>query len=77
MAMTIRQVRAALRTIERCSPSCPGWGIFESDSRGIEIERCDACCHKAGGGPRGRDLRDDDLAVLPEAKKALKRALED
>lgn len=38
---------------EACDPGCPGWGVFLSDTRGYEIERCDAC---------GRFDDDDDEA---------------
>jgi hypothetical protein len=60
----VARVRAVLAEIIKCSPGCPGWGIFDSDERGTEIERCDACCH-------GTELTDDDVALLPEAQAAL------
>jgi hypothetical protein len=33
-----------LRQLERCDdPSCPGFGVFESDTHGLEVQRCDTC----------------------------------
>ncbi len=31
-----------------------GWEVFESDTRGLEVQRCDSC----------RALPDDDVAIL-------------
>jgi predicted RNA-binding Zn-ribbon protein involved in translation (DUF1610 family) len=61
----IAWVRAQLAEKPACdSAECPGWAIFEADSRGVtEIERCDVCCPK--------DLTDDEVALLPEAQAAL------
>jgi len=84
-ATKIDKVRAvlALRK-ETCSPSCPGWIISESDRYGWGIERCDDCNamlqrqHPGGvfldDGDVG-GLTDDDVAVLPEAQKALAETL--
>jgi hypothetical protein len=41
------------RSAEPCDPGCPGWGVFETGIRGLEIERCDEC---------GRFEWDDDAA---------------
>lgn len=60
-------VRAMLRErSEKCSDSCPGWDVFDSDQYGLHIAACDECV-------RGSDLPlyDEDVARLPEAKLAL------
>lgn len=72
--MTPDETRAALATLAPCSPGCPGWAVMDSDERGTEIQRCDACCAGAGGGPAGRDIDDTDVNQLPEAQDALRKA---
>jgi hypothetical protein len=67
--MKADDVRAAIEKIQtehgRCDPKCPGWAIMDSDERGTEIERCDACLS-------GAEITDDDVRKLPEAKQALR-----
>lgn len=65
-------VRDALARLDKCSPGCKGWAIIES-SRGPEIQRCDACC--AHLDHTTDQITDDDVAKLPEARRALRRAL--
>lgn len=73
--MTAEQVRAALARIpERCAPRCKGWAIITSGLRGPEIQRCDDCNHGEKLGPRGRELTDEDMQQLPEAREALRAA---
>lgn len=60
---------------EMCRDRCPGWEIFEVNREpGVEIEACDECNQlaRAVGEPQ---LTDDDVAALPEAQRALARAL--
>jgi len=67
--MDIKEVRHILATRKhRCDPECPGWFVTEDEP--LHIERCDECfaCQE-------RKLTDDDVALLPEAEKALKEAL--
>lgn len=67
---TVRATLARLTPETRCSPSCQGWFVAESGSRGTEIQRCDECCHAIAG--EGEDvLTDDDILLLPEAWVAL------
>ena len=65
---TTAAIRALLRADRSdCDDSrCRGWDVFES-GRGLEIQRCDACCPDV--------LADDDVARLPEARRALRAAL--
>ena len=54
-----------LRVEKRCHAKCPTWFISDT-SRGLEIQRCDACWH---GVPD--PLTDDEAALLPEAQAKL------
>jgi hypothetical protein len=65
---TVAAIRALLgRRRRECEDvDCPGWDVFEA-GRGLEIQRCDACCPD--------ELGDDDVARLPEAKLALRVAI--
>lgn len=71
---TLQEIRKILAEREPCSPGCPGWAIMDSDSRGTEIERCDACFY---GLPQRQQLYDEDVALLPEAQEALRKALKE
>lgn len=54
----------------RCDPKCPGWGIFDTEQEGrdLEIERCDECMHSAGMDGL---VYDQHFYLLPEALVAL------
>ncbi len=70
----VRRLLAALPVEERCDPTCPGWGVFETNTeRGTEIERCDDCA-AAIKEHTGEELWDDDVEQLPEAIAALAEA---
>ncbi len=61
---------------EPCSPGCKGWAVFESGSRGTEIQRCDSCWSGAPDAPddeyfqRQRECR---LALLEALGAPAKR----
>lgn len=57
---------------QACDPTCPGWCISESDSRGWNIERCDECWHGEEDPPY-----DEDFAATPECQEALRKFLEE
>lgn len=63
-----------LRPSMRCAPTCPGWIVSESDKYGTRIEICDECS-KARKADGGAVLFDQDVAMLPEAERALDQAL--
>ena len=71
----VRRIRAQLAAIparHRCSSRCRGWAVFNADTH-PEIEVCDEC--QAGAQIAGLgELTDDDVAQLPEAERALRRA---
>lgn len=70
--MTIDETRALLAGYEaHCDPACPGWIISDSDSRGLEVERCDECAHLNDVEIL---LADEDCEQLPEAQAALAAA---
>ena len=65
--LTVTEIRSRLHSLgpdERCHYLCPGWAVFETNTRGTEIERCDECCAILG-------INDHDVAKLPEAQGAL------
>lgn len=64
---TVAETRRLLAKMEHCSKDCRGWDIFDT-VRGFEIQVCDEC------NSRSQQLSDDDVAQLPEAKKALAEA---
>lgn len=76
--LTIEETRRRISTIpleERCADSCPGWYVFDTNTRrGLEIERCDECfAHLTDD----QTVMDDDVERFPEAIEALKRAREE
>lgn len=70
---SVVETRAILARIkDRCSPSCPGWGIFNEHDGRPEIQVCDECMSEL---PRALRLSDDDVSQLAEAQKALREAV--
>lgn len=71
---TVAEVRSLLgRRRKKCSPDCPGWAVFDTDSeRGLEIETCDECNMLQF---RPMRVSDADVRELPEAQKALREAV--
>lgn len=72
---TVAEVREILagptpKNARKCTPSCSGWDVFETD-RGLEVQACDDCNRLRAPALR---LSDDDVAQLPEAQKALREA---
>jgi hypothetical protein len=67
-----RAIIASIAPEDRCSDNCPGWAVFDSDSRGLEVEVCDECNSALDRSDRLCDL---DVAALPEAGKALTKAI--
>lgn len=68
----IRKELARLPRSQRCDPSCPGWAVFDGDN----IQRCDECARAARRVVPGNfRILDDEVARLPEAKKALAEEL--
>lgn len=73
-AQRTRGMLAQRSISDRCSDTCQGWDIFDTD-RGFEIESCDECNANA----RRADLpavTDADVSLLPEARRALREAQE-
>lgn len=71
---TAADVSAILRTrprSRRCDPKCPGWGIFDSDSMGLEIEACGECNHHNPDAI----VNDDECALLGAARRALAKEI--
>ena len=66
--MSLDEIRAVLAARSPCFPGCPGWGVYNEDAGG-EVQVCIDCF-------AGRELRlgDVDVAQLPEAQRALRRA---
>lgn len=69
---TITRTRVLLAGRAPCAPDCPGWTIASVDrDPSLEVQVCDACFH---GAVLAAALTDDDVAVLPEARRALEAA---
>jgi hypothetical protein len=67
--MRVRAVLAGRDIDEKCSDSCPGWAVFDTD-RGSEIQVCDEC--DAAARRLGlATVTDDEVALLPEARQEL------
>lgn len=62
----VARVRAKIAARpEPCTPDCPGWAVFNADTRPC-LQRCDDCW--AGSAD---PLMDDEVEVLPEAQREL------
>ncbi len=71
----VRAVLASLPPHERCHETCPGWIVSHVDrAPGIEIEVCDDCASARERLKFGARLYDEDVAKLPEARRALREA---
>ncbi len=71
----VRAVLASLSPHERCHEACPGWIVSHVDREpGIEIEVCDDCANARERRKLGARLYDEDVARLPEARRALREA---
>lgn len=57
----------------KCSPTCPGWAVFDEGTDRVAIQRCDECMEEV---PKHLRVSDDDVAQLPEAKAELTAAME-
>ncbi len=71
---TIAEVREilAMSKYPRCSDTCPGWIVSESDNYGIQVETCDECMSAL---PKAIRLTDAEVAQLPEAKAELAKTI--
>lgn len=70
-SFTPEDTRRYLERTEPCYQDCPGWRVSWPDEGMPKLERCDECCFQLPDIIRPYD---DDIALLPEARRELLKA---
>lgn len=65
-APRLTNIRAKLARRNLCDDNCKGWDVFETGTRGFQLQRCDSCFHGVSD-----PLTDAEVKKIPAARKAL------